>query len=78
MMKKPNPIIKFNGGKPVAICNNCSVMICYVKCTEKDGEYCKITEVRNLHGIELTTRNIGEVPPPYCYNCETLFTYSLN
>ena len=65
-MKKPNPIIKFNGGEPVALCNKCNAIMCYVTCTEKDGEFCKVKEIRNLNGVDYISTPIGKTPPPFC------------
>jgi hypothetical protein len=79
MSKKFYPIIKFNGGNPVAICNVCRVVMCYVSCTEKDGEYCKVREpLTNNNGEDYISTPIGETPPLYCGKCETLLNYSLN
>ena len=77
-MKKTNPIIKFNGGEPVALCNRCSAMMCYVSCKEEDGEFCKVKEIRNLNGVNYIKTPIGKTPPPFCNQCEMLLNYSLN
>jgi hypothetical protein len=77
-MKKPNPKIKFNGGEPVALCNRCSAMMCYVSCREEDGEFCKVKEIRNLNGVNYIKTPIGKTPPPFCDKCEMLLNYSLN
>ena len=78
MKMKPNPIIKFNGGEPVALCNRCSAMMCYVSCREEDGEFCKVKEIRNLNGVDYIKTPIGKTPPPFCDKCELLLNYSLN
>jgi len=77
-MKKPNPIIKFNGGEPVALCNRCRAIMCYVSCKEEDGKFCKVKEIRNLNNIDYIKTPIGKTPPPFCKQCEMLLDYSLN
>jgi hypothetical protein len=77
-MKKPRPMIKFNGGKPVALCNRCFVIMCYVSCTEDDGENCAVIEVNGDGKEDYITTPIGQVPPPYCDKCNKLLTYSIN
>ncbi len=80
-MKKPKPLIKFNGGKPVALCNRCFAMMCYVSCTEKDVEEdgnCVVIEVRDNGREDYIKTPIGEVPPSYCDKCKLLLTYSIN
>jgi hypothetical protein len=53
--------------------------MCYVSCTEKDGEYCKVREpLTNNNGEDYISTPIGETPPLYCGKCETLLNYSLN
>lgn len=76
-MKKPNPLIQFNNGDPIALCNRCFAIMCYVNC-DKNAENCKVTEIRDLNGVKYTTTPIGDTPPSYCDKCELLFTYSLN
>ena len=76
-MKKPNPLIQFNNGDPIALCNRCFAIMCYVECDNKT-EDCKVTEIRDLNGVKYTTALIGDTPPLYCDTCEILFTYSLN
>ena len=78
MKMKPNPIIKFNGGEPVALCNRCSAMMCYVSCREEDGEFCKVKEIRSLDGVDYIKTPIGKTPPPFCDKCNMLLNYSLN
>lgn len=77
-MKKPNPMIKHNGGNPIALCNRCSAIMCYVSCREEDGEFCKVKEVRSLNNVDYIKTPIGQTPPPFCHKCDMLFTYSLN
>lgn len=80
-MKKVIPIIKFNGGKPVALCNRCFAMMCYVSCTENDYETegnCVVIDVRGDGNEDFISTPIGKVPPPYCDKCTKLLTYSIN
>lgn len=73
------PIIKFNGGVPIALCNRCFIMMCYVSCAEDDGEYCKVRESKfDLNGELCTSTKKGETPPVYCDKCKELLNYSLN
>ncbi len=76
-MKKPNPLIRFNNGVPIALCNRCFAIMCYVDCYN-DIDNCKVTEIRDLNGVKYITTPIGDTPPSYCDACEILFTYSLN
>ena len=67
---KLTPAIKFNGGNPVAICNHCAVIMCYVSCTEKDPKYgIVIRHNPNRVGGFYTTSPIGQTPPLYCDTC---------
>lgn len=77
-MKMKKPIIKFNGGKPVSLCNRCFVIMCYVKCTDDDN--CVVIEIRgNGNGKEkYISTPIGEQPPSYCDRCKKLLSYTLN
>lgn len=77
-MKKPNPMIKRNGGNPIALCNRCSAIMCYVSCKEEDGEFCKVKEVRSMNNVDYIKTPVGETPPPFCQQCDMLFSYSLN
>ena len=77
-MKKPNPIIKNKNGEPIALCNRCFAIMCYLSCKEEDGEFCKVTEIRNRNGFDYISTPIGEPPPPYCNGCDKLLTYTLN
>lgn len=70
---KPKPLIKFNGGNPVALCNRCFTIMCYIECTE-EGENCVVTKIK----MESITTPIGEAPPSYCTKCNELLTYSIN
>ena len=73
-MKNQKPIIKFNGGNPVALCNRCFTIICYVRCTEEDGEYGKV--LRQYR--EELTLPIGSPSPTHCDKCKELLKYTLN
>jgi len=78
-MKKP--IIKANGGKPVALCNRCFCMMCYVTCFDNEnlsGDSCVVIEVRYLGEEPLTLTPIGKRPPPYCNQCKKLLHYFPN
>jgi hypothetical protein len=77
-MSKPNPKIKFNGGNPVAICNRCSVIMCYVNCGENSGEFCKIIDINQVNGVDVISTPIGKKPPAFCNSCNELLNYSLN
>ena len=72
-MSKIKPIIKFNGGAPVALCNRCFTIICYVSCTEEDGDECKVLRP---YRDDLVTR--GDKTPTHCDKCKELLKYSLN
>ena len=76
-MKKLNPLIQLNNGDPIALCNRCFAIMCYVNC-DKNIENCKVTEIRDLNGVKYIKTPIGDTPPSYCDKCELLFTYSLN
>lgn len=80
-MEKKKVIIKFNGGKPVALCNRCFVMMCYVSCTEQDYEKegnCVVIETKGDNEGDYILTPIGKVPPIYCDKCTKLLTYSIN
>ena len=81
-MEQPKPIIKFNGGQPVALCNRCFCMMCYVSCTEKDYDKegnCVVIERRGTMEGDYISTPIGKVPPSFCDKCcKLLFNYSLN
>ena len=75
----PKPIIKFNGGKPVALCNRCFVIMCYVSCTENDSENCAVISVNGDDKEDYIKTPLGQEPPPYCDKCNKLLTsYSIN
>ncbi len=80
-MKKSIPLIKFNSGKPVALCNRCFAIMCYVSCTEDDYKKegnCVVMEVIDDGKESFITTEIGKVPPVYCDKCNKLLTYSIN
>ena len=81
-MEIPKPNIKFNGGRPVALCNRCFCMMCYVSCAKKDLDEegnCVVIERRGIGETDYISTPIGQVPPPYCDTCkDLLFNYSLN
>ena len=72
-MEQPKQIIKFNGGKPVALCNRCSHMMCYVSCVEKDLDKegnCVVIEKRYRgNGEEYIKTLLGQNPPLFCDQC---------
>ena len=76
-MKKPNPLIQFNNVEPIALCNRCFAIMCYVDC-DNDAENCRVVEIRSLNGVKYTKTSIGSIPPPYCDMCDLLLSYSLN
>ena len=75
-MKKP--IIKFNGGKPIALCNRCFVIMCYVTCSENDSDDCSVIEVKDDGKEDYISTPIGKTPPSYCDKCTKLLTYTIN
>ncbi len=78
-MKKPTPLIKLNGGKPVALCNRCFAMMCYVKCYgEIEEGKCVVIEVRDNGREDYIKTPIGDLPPSYCDKCKFLLSYSIN
>lgn len=81
-MKIPKPNIQSNNGKPVALCNRCFCVMCYVKCNNNDLEKennCVIVAKRPVGDKFYITAPLGSVPPSYCDICsDLLFKYSLN
>jgi len=75
-MKMKGPIIKFNGGKPVCLCNRCFIIMCYVKYIDDDT--CVIVEINGNGEERYTSTPIGSPPPLYCDRCDKLLTYTLN
>ena len=81
-METKKPLIKFNNGKPIALCNRCFCIMCFVSCTdddlEKDGN-CVVIERRNHRFEDFITTSIGHKPPVYCKKCEKFLKgYSVN
>lgn len=74
-MKKVKPIIKLNGGNPIALCNRCFAIICYVKCG--DSENIDDCIVFGQYRDEIT-ESIGDKVPTHCSKCKELLKYSLN
>ncbi len=74
---KPQPLIKANNGNPVALCNRCFAMMCFLKCVN-EIENCIVIEVRSDGYADYITTPIGHEPPPYCDKCDRLLSYSLN
>ena len=74
--KKLKPIVKFNGGNPIALCNRCFIIMCSVGCRDEDSD-CIVTQVNEDDGPIISTK-IGEVPPVLCNKCKELLSYSLN
>lgn len=70
---KSKPLIKFNDGKPVALCNRCFTIMCYISCTE-EGVDCVVLEIKD----DTIKTQIGQTPPTYCDECNKLLTYSIN
>jgi hypothetical protein len=68
------PIIKFNGGAPIALCNRCFTIICYVSCTDEDGDDCNVLRP---YGDDYSI-TIGGKVPIHCNKCKELLKYSLN
>lgn len=72
------PIIKFNNGIQVALCNRCFIIICNVTPLDIGMGYI-VSEIRYDHFGDLCTNNkIGDTPPVYCDKCKKLLTYSIN
>lgn len=81
-MKSIKPIVKFNNGNPIALCNRCFSIMCYVSCYIEDLDFdgdCVVIE-QCIRGNKLiTTTPIGHKPPIYCDDCKKLLQgYSLN
>jgi len=76
-MKKLTPIIKFNGGNPVALCNRCYIIMCFV--SSKEGENYIVEDINgNNEGPYISESMLGKAPPIYCDKCKQLLTYSVN
>jgi len=72
-------LIKYNNGNPIALCNRCFCIMCYVSCSDiEGGKDCVVIERNGLDKDYITTP-IGKTPPPYCDECNyVLFNISLN
>ena len=71
-MNPLKPIIKSNDGYPIALCNRCYCIICYVKCVEEEN--CIVLEPYKNN----TKKSLGSQVPVHCDGCEKLLSYSLN
>jgi len=67
------PIIKFNGGAPIALCNRCFNIICYVSCTDEDGDECKVLRP---YGDDYSI-TIGGKVQIYCNKCTVIISTGL-
>lgn len=74
------PIIKFNNGNPVALCNRCRVMMCYVTNNENDGKREKwvVRKPLVVKEADATTKPVGEEVPTHCDECIKLLNLRLN
>lgn len=80
-MMKPQPIIKFNGGAPVVLCNRCYIIMCYVTYAGEDKgvDGYVVSEAKCDHfGDICTNAEKGDNPPLYCKKCNDLLNYSVN
>jgi len=78
-MNEPKPIIKFNGGNPIALCNRCFIIMCDVSCTSlEDHQTCIVTSRNGNNDGDYIDTPIGGIPPLYCKHCANLLKYSLN
>jgi len=74
MSKKP--IIKINGGNPIALCNRCFAIMCYV--THKDENKSVVLSIHGNGIKDYTSAKIGSKVPSYCDECLHLLNYTLN
>lgn len=72
------PIINFNGGSPIALCNRCFIIMCYVVGDEEGKEARVITSKLDPDGNLCTSIPKGGLVPVYCDKCKNLLNYSLN
>lgn len=81
-MEPKKPLIKFNNGKPIALCNRCFCIMCFVSCENDkfdENANCVVLERRMYGDDELITTPIGKTPPSYCKKCNELLNgYNLN
>jgi hypothetical protein len=59
------PKIKFNNGNPVALCNDCDKILCYVQLNDFNKTY----SVRQYFSYDLVNLKIGDAAPCYCSKC---------
>lgn len=74
-MRTLKPLIKENGGNPVALCNRCFCMMCYVSCSNNDfndPKGCVVLKIRNHGNGDFIKTKIGEEPPAFCDKCHQL------
>ena len=78
--KDVKPIIKFNGGNPVALCNRCRIIMCYVSGIKNEGKQEKwvVRESLVSKELDITSRPIGKEAPTHCDNCLNLLNITLN
>jgi len=75
-MSKLEPIIKFNGGAPVALCNRCFTIICYVSCPDYSSENISDCTVSRPYRDDSVSK--GDKLPIHCDKCKELLKYTLN
>ncbi len=75
-MANLKPIIKFNNGIPIAVCNRCFITICYI--TFVDDDYVVRETNYDLIGDACTSVKKGGEIPSYCEKCNKLLNYNLN
>ena len=77
MEKKP--LIKYNAGNPIALCNRCFCIMCSVSCPDETMENCVVLERKSMGDVEVITTPVGNDVPIYCKRCEKLLKhYFLN
>ncbi len=82
-MNTLKPIIKFNGGDPIALCKRCFIIMCYVSCSSEEQDMRDDIKciVRSPNGDSInlyTTIPVGDPAPTYCDKCKELLNYSVN
>jgi hypothetical protein len=76
-MKKQKPLIKFNSGNPIALCNRCFVIMCSVT-YNNETEESSVLDIKGDNEGDYISTPIGKTPPSYCDKCSKLLTYSIN
>lgn len=76
-MSKLTPIIKLNGGNPIALCNRCFSIICYVYTDDYETAKPEDYKVLKQYREDISTPIGGKVPI-HCDKCKELLKYSLN